>query len=187
MLFRLWVGGCGFIIVKCALTKCFRSNNRHTVVSVCHITATREVRVCPVIPRKEKENLLLCNTCGLFFYNRGVKLIAGRPESAKQRLRLQISYSNFHCNWALPQCACGSHGNASKSLWHHLYATHTQHKKTEDVEVMVYLLLGLLPSSLSGRLVACSLWMSHFKIDSTLRTQARKKILYRVFPSNGKP
>lgn len=159
----------------------------HTAVYDCHIIATREVRVCPVIPRKEKENLLLFNTCGLFFYNRGVKLIAGRPESAKQRLRLQISYSNFHCNWALPQCACGSHGNASKSLWHHLYATHTQHKKTEDVEVMVYLLLGLLLSSLSGRLVACSLWMSHFKIDSTLRTQARKKILYHVFPSNGKP
>lgn len=67
----------------------------HTVVSVCHITATREVRVCPVIPRKEKENLLLFNTCGLFFYNRGVKLIAGRPESAKQRLRLQIQLLQF--------------------------------------------------------------------------------------------
>lgn len=52
----------------------------HTAVSVCHITATREVLVCPVIPRKEKENLLLFNTCGLFFYNRGVKLIAGGPE-----------------------------------------------------------------------------------------------------------
>lgn len=136
----------------------------HTVVSVCHITATREVRVCPVIPRKEKENLLS-------------NLLRGGQNRPSKDSDYKYSYSNFHCNWALPQCACGSHGNASKSLWHHLYATHTQHKKTEDVEVMVYLLLGLLPLSLSGRLVACSLWMSHFKIDSTLRTQARKKNL----------
>lgn len=56
---------------------------------------------------------------------------------------------------------------ASKSLWHHLYATHKQHKNTEDVHTMMYLLLSLLPSSLSGQLVVCSLLTSHFKIDST--------------------